>query len=155
MINILRIIWAIKMSIRCGKCLPKTHRKCDATTIHKLLSYAVRVVFYFFSLSSSLWNLLNFFRTSVCSLSRSVDVEFFFVYCKHIRIWCIIILKLLCLLACLYACMHACKFAASSYITYINLSENIPLSWCIHCTWISYNNKRNEWKNDEKTHTFE
>lgn len=53
----------------------------------------------------------------------------------------------------MHACMHACMFAASSYITYINLSENIPLSWCIHCTWISYNNKRNEWKNDGEKRT--
>lgn len=72
----------------------------------------------------------------------------------HMHISCIITLRLRCLLACSSAwheCMHACMFAASSYITYINLSENIPLSWFIHCTWISYNNKRNEWEKRRKT----
>lgn len=99
--------------------------------------------------SSSLWNLLNFFRISVCSFS--VDTEFFFAcVCRKHKAHT----------TCIYhvsshsgyvACLLACMFAASSYITYINLSENIPLSWCIHCTWISYNNKRNEWEKRRKT----
>lgn len=107
--------------------------------------------------SSSLWNLLNFFRISVCSFS--VDTEFFLLVCaestRHIpHAYIMYHHTQVTLLACLLVCMewmHACMFAASSYITYINLSENIPLSWCIHCTWISYNNKRNEWEKRRKT----
>lgn len=128
MINILSVIWAIKMNLRCGKCLPKN--------VMQQLYYSIVwmwVWFLFrFSFSSPLSNLLNFFSALLCLLIFCRYGIFLMVYRKHIAHSCIMYHHILRLLVCL----HASLPFEVSYV-YIKLSENIPLSSCIHCTWIS------------------
>lgn len=51
---------------------------------------------------------------------------------------------------CLHASIHACLLF--EVMIYINLSEYIPLSWCIHCTR-EYQTNMKEWM--KKKHIFE
>lgn len=51
---------------------------------------------------------------------------------------------------CLHASIHACLLF--EVMIYINLSEYIPLSWCIHCTR-EYQTNMKEWMK-KKTHIW-
>lgn len=139
MINILSIIWSIKMNIMwCGKCLPKTHIKCDATTqqlscfflsFSSLLKFAK--LFPHFCLLFTFLSIWNF-----CFRYRIPQAHTYIMY--HTQV------------TCLHASIHACLLF--EVMIYINLSEYIPLSWCIHCTR-EYQTNMKEWM--KKKHIFE